>query len=332
MNLSRFCVKTSFLYVYFALLICSTARTVHGVVKVETAAIQDVDTSTDQVCLAGDQDCRPSEKLTEAEVGIKSVNDADDDTNVDNHVEGRADDDDDDDDYDYDYDYDYYNVEEDDDDHADKDDGLMVEDQEDKNAIECTDSHDQCNFWASLGECEKNPKYMLENCQASCKTCKDARAPAFAKNYGETQECSGENEKELLERVQKMDKYMKEVVSAPEYDKVRSECKNRHKLCVYWAFLGECEANENYMLINCAPSCETCKQIDYDYRCPRDPNEKDSLEPGDLESMFSRITSEVEYVTVLSKPDSPNEDGSEVSKSKKSPWVSPMNFMLVFAT
>ena len=30
------------------------------------------------------------------------------------------------------------------------------------------DSHSQCPHWAGLGECEKNPRYMLNSCRVSC--------------------------------------------------------------------------------------------------------------------------------------------------------------------
>lgn len=33
---------------------------------------------------------------------------------------------------------------------------------------ELKDQHENCNFWAQEGECEKNPGYMLENCAKSC--------------------------------------------------------------------------------------------------------------------------------------------------------------------
>jgi hypothetical protein len=32
----------------------------------------------------------------------------------------------------------------------------------------CTDSDDKCAEWASSGECDNNPDYMLTNCCASC--------------------------------------------------------------------------------------------------------------------------------------------------------------------
>lgn len=30
------------------------------------------------------------------------------------------------------------------------------------------DLHESCDFWASVGECEKNPGYMLTSCSLSC--------------------------------------------------------------------------------------------------------------------------------------------------------------------
>ncbi|KAL6581837.1 putative prolyl 4-hydroxylase 4 [Orobanche minor] len=41
----------------------------------------------------------------------------------------------------------------------------------------CTDSHDNCERWSSLGECTKNPEYMIGSsdlpgyCRKSCKVC-----------------------------------------------------------------------------------------------------------------------------------------------------------------
>ena len=36
----------------------------------------------------------------------------------------------------------------------------------------CVDSHDNCNYWSTIGECEGNPGYMQTNCKLlSCNTC-----------------------------------------------------------------------------------------------------------------------------------------------------------------
>lgn len=35
----------------------------------------------------------------------------------------------------------------------------------------CEDSNNNCQSWASRGECDKNPEWMGENCKKSCGTC-----------------------------------------------------------------------------------------------------------------------------------------------------------------
>jgi len=36
---------------------------------------------------------------------------------------------------------------------------------------DCPDQHELCNYWASIGDCEKNPTWMRPNCQKACKAC-----------------------------------------------------------------------------------------------------------------------------------------------------------------
>eukprot|EP00510_Aplanochytrium_minuta_P002747 CAMPEP_0184019082 /NCGR_PEP_ID=MMETSP0954-20121128/8542_1 /TAXON_ID=627963 /ORGANISM="Aplanochytrium sp, Strain PBS07" /LENGTH=229 /DNA_ID=CAMNT_0026300685 /DNA_START=1294 /DNA_END=1983 /DNA_ORIENTATION=- len=35
----------------------------------------------------------------------------------------------------------------------------------------CRNMHASCDSWADVGECEKNPNYMLEHCKPACKVC-----------------------------------------------------------------------------------------------------------------------------------------------------------------
>jgi len=35
----------------------------------------------------------------------------------------------------------------------------------------CKNQHQDCTFWAAIGECEANPKYMQTNCAPACQTC-----------------------------------------------------------------------------------------------------------------------------------------------------------------
>ena len=36
---------------------------------------------------------------------------------------------------------------------------------------DCQDQNSSCQYWASTGECAKNPDYMLVYCQKSCNVC-----------------------------------------------------------------------------------------------------------------------------------------------------------------
>ena len=33
------------------------------------------------------------------------------------------------------------------------------------------ESDTRCNYWAGIGECQRNPEYMLRYCQWSCRDC-----------------------------------------------------------------------------------------------------------------------------------------------------------------
>jgi len=37
---------------------------------------------------------------------------------------------------------------------------------------DCVDNHEDCEYWAGIGECDKNPDYMLINCKKSCEVCR----------------------------------------------------------------------------------------------------------------------------------------------------------------
>jgi prolyl 4-hydroxylase len=55
-------------------------------------------------------------------------------------------------------------------------------------------------------------------------------------------------------------------------------------------FSGECEANQSFMKVNCAPACHTCHLIDMSKRCPPLPEGTEpALRPGDMNKMFERI-------------------------------------------
>ena len=45
------------------------------------------------------------------------------------------------------------------------------------------DNHDSCSYWASIGECAKNPGYMLVNCKKSCSAL-DSTSAVDNSSYG----------------------------------------------------------------------------------------------------------------------------------------------------
>jgi hypothetical protein len=71
---------------------------------------------------------------------------------VENVTQGDRDEDDDDDD----------------DDDDDEDEDIL---DEGKEANICKDEHESCGFWATEGECENNPGFMLVSCRSSCDAC-----------------------------------------------------------------------------------------------------------------------------------------------------------------
>jgi hypothetical protein len=116
----------------------------------------------------------------------------------------------------------------------------------------CQNQHEHCEFWASKGECDNNPKFMLTNCQQACQSCnwdskrlerviKEKLSEKAAKDeasidpnetpYGVQQQQDGRNETEqeqILARIQNVTNYMDTIVFVdPAYNKVKDKCRNR---------------------------------------------------------------------------------------------------------
>ncbi|RCN29451.1 shTK domain protein [Ancylostoma caninum] len=92
----------------------------------------------------------------------------------------------------------------------------------------CCDKHPSCASWARQGECSKNPKWMLPNCQLSCHNCE---TDSEERSTDEAQCGTGRE----------------------------SNCCDKHPSCASWAGRGECSNNPEYMLTNCQLSCHKCE-------------------------------------------------------------------------
>jgi len=157
----------------------------------------------------------------------------------------------------------------------------------------CKDDHKDCEMWASVEECDKNPAYMLINCKKSCKFCDDSTPVT---KYGDIQICEGDEASACLSVVAKMEGYMiSESKTNPAFREIQSKCINRHTHCAFWAAKGECEATPEYMEMQCAPVCGSCMLVDFDNKrplnevkdafdngCSLDPEVEETLAPGDL--------------------------------------------------
>ena len=224
---------------------------------------------------------------------------------------------------------DYYDDDDDDDDDTFSDDG-----NDDRGLVEdtnCKDTHESCSFWASGGECNKNANYMLKACKRSCNVCPDrmllkSKAKEMkmmekeqllqaVAEYGKPQTVQGKDEAQTLLVVRKTIDYMRNYIFAetPTHrlsTEIISQCTNNHELCAFWVALGECEQNISYMTTKCAPSCQTCANIDFGTRCPKRADDAEpGLRPGELNLMFERI--------VETAPGNQTEASQVAAKEKK---------------
>jgi hypothetical protein len=131
-----------------------------------------------------------------------------------------------------------------------------VEEEDDEDNL-CVDEHENCMSWAEVGECEKNPGFMEENCERSCNIC-SGDDNNFSKpqvphvNYqkggdlGVPQQLSfpdGTREEDIQWQIGKARNYMRFVVSQQfEFD-MHQLCQTKHERCGWWALLGECTEN-----------------------------------------------------------------------------------------
>lgn len=174
----------------------------------------------------------------------------------------------------------------------------------------CQDKHELCEFWSSVGECNINQKYMHSYCPKSCKVCDkysaklDASQMDVGLDLGVAQSTTLYSDvPSFSARILESRSYIEGVQLKPELLEL---CRNQHEHCTIWALAGECDANPTYMKRNCAPACFSCDYLSIETRCPMDPNARNAWEPGDLDAMFTRLTSEPflsQYsVEILSSP------------------------------
>ncbi|KAL7567681.1 hypothetical protein ACA910_012020 [Epithemia clementina (nom. ined.)] len=194
---------------------------------------------------------------------------------------------------------------------------------------ECVNKMSDCE---NIGQvtCIRSFQYMRDECRKTCLLCGNIVDDRASNVYSEEpQQVTGDN---MMAYLKQVDDYMyNQVFVDPKYRKVKNDCKNRHELCTFWAQLGECEKNPNYMQMQCAPACLSCDQLSFETRCPFDKTAPVAWsKKGDLDAMFTRIVTEPEFqqlynITILSQPkpvsyvDQHNQNNHV--EIKDGPWV-----------
>ncbi|RMX59582.1 hypothetical protein pdam_00003641 [Pocillopora damicornis] len=123
---------------------------------------------------------------------------------------------------------------------------VALPEEQDKFASSCYDDDYRCVRWAKYGECEKNPGYMLKNCQQSCEVCEDGRVLDF----------------DDLDR-----------------DEDGLLCDDNEADCSKYAQDGECENFPVWMLLTCRKACGNCGCEDLAANCSSLEKEGKCLHP-----------------------------------------------------
>lgn len=85
-------------------------------------------------------------------------------------------------------------------------------------------------------------------------------AGAIHRNLGVPQERlvgSDPEQRMVMSTLVKMERYYDEEVPLMPKD-VQDTCINRDSLCAYWASLGDCDTNRQYMIDTCPAACQLC--------------------------------------------------------------------------
>ena len=167
----------------------------------------------------------------------------------------------------------------------------------------CVDSHDNCNYWSTVGECEGNPGYMQTNCKLSCNTCTSddidiTITKAVDSDKQDMSKIWWVNSSDKQNFVNDIMNYMKDEVWSTttssdhddKYAKTKGICTNQHDMCTHWAMQDRC--NEIDVKLQCGPSCRSCLHLDENVRCGGTIDQlPNALEAGSLGATGLEISS-----------------------------------------
>jgi len=159
----------------------------------------------------------------------------------------------------------------------------------------CKDFEKDCQSWADEGDCFIEKEYMDENCPMSCFVCIDEdEDPKWAKkakiynalNFGVYQELEGKEaqREKTIAVLKEMEIYARDNLTRASYSGIRDRCQNKEEYCAFWASIGECGRNVEYMNTACPLACLSCENLE-----GFTPS-RDFIKVGMRESFDSRVT------------------------------------------
>ena len=196
----------------------------------------------------------------------------------------------------------------------------------DDGTCNCEDSAPDCVGWAKVGECETNAAYMIQNCPQACNFCGDDKKEECKDLDPNCSELVDDGEFEnnpvfMFSNCAKSCNSCDDGKKGSTTTTEEEDCQDlQPEECPEWAEDGECEANPDYVLRNCAKSCGVCGE----QHCPVDSDiTPNAWEAGDLNTFFDKLTTEFEKYepTILSKPQYSEDHDEETADYIIGPWV-----------
>ena len=211
--------------------------------------------------------------------------------------------------------------------------------------VEKNEDAPNCESWADDGLCgspaEKD--FLLSRCKGSCMVCiPEGEMGELGMGIG--QAVPLELLQETLNVLLNTADYIINTVMDTDnesYHSVRLKCENKDDMCAVYAAEGKCDEESEFyewMVMNCAPVCQTCELLDFQIRCPIPEDAVDALDNngGDngLHALFERIVRERDFSTkqidggmesldynveILSRPGGGT--GEPTDKVIDGPWV-----------
>merc|ERR1719208_224230 len=181
-----------------------------------------------------------------------------------------------------------------------------------------------------MGECGKNPGFMMIKCQKSCDTCGkcfDAHTDKCP-GWADSGECQSNASFMLVECAKSCGVCGEETTTIEPTDPPADDCTDEFEKCPEWASTGECGKNPGFMMTQCQKSCDTCGKC-FDAHTDKCPGWAES---GECEANASFMSVECakscgtgvceEEETTTVEPTDPPADDCTDEHEKCSEWAS----------